>query len=63
MGYVEENGVTVTAELLIAYDNATRSHDHASDEERVRLGLEAMRRVLERHRAALVAERPESCRN
>ncbi len=56
MGYVEDHGVTVTADLLIAYDDATRTHSHASDEERIRLGLDAMRRALERYRKETMGE-------
>ncbi len=57
--YVGEVGVVVTADLLLAYDDAIRDHYAARDEERIRAGLEAMGRVLEAKKSQLESRLPK----
>jgi hypothetical protein len=47
--YVEELGVDISADLLLAYDNAVRDHYAAGEEKRIRAGLDATERALEAH--------------
>ena len=51
MDYVQELGVDVTADLLLAYETAIRDHYLDAGPERIRAGLDAMTRVLEAHKA------------
>ena len=57
--YVGEFGVVVTADLLLAYDNAVRDHYAARDEERIRAGLDAMGRALEAKKGQLESRLPK----
>jgi hypothetical protein len=49
--HIEEIGPQIAAELALAFQKAIKAHPTGTDEERTKIGIQAMSELMERYRA------------